>query len=132
MSDPVSYPHTHTPATPSLYEQLGGAEAIEAVVAGFYERMLADPEIAPFFRGVQMSRQHQKQVTFFTQALGGPKVYQGGDMVSVHRGMGIADRHFDLLVKHLGDTLNEAGVPPALSAQVFALLGPLRAQVVEK
>ena len=56
----------------SIYEQLGGADAIEAVVAMFYERGLADPLLQPFFRGVQMSRQHQKQVAFFTTALGGP------------------------------------------------------------
>ncbi len=115
----------------SLYEQLGGADAIEAVVAGFYERMLADPEIRPFFRGVQMSRQAQKQIEFFTTALGGPQIYTGKDMVSAHKGMGIADRHFDLLVKHLSATMAEAGVGDGLIGQVLGLLGPLRGQVVE-
>lgn len=115
----------------SLYEQLGGADAIEAVVAGFYERMLADPEILPFFRGVQMSRQHQKQVAFFTQALGGPRIYEGKDMVTAHKGLGIRDRHFDLLVKHLTDTLRAAGVDEGKIGQILGLLGPLRAQVVE-
>lgn len=115
----------------SLYEQLGGADAIEAVVAGFYERMLADPEILPFFRGVQMSHQHQKQVAFFTQALGGPQIYHGKDMVTAHKGMGIRDRHFDLLVKHLTATLREAGVDEGKIGQILGLLGPLRAQIVE-
>jgi hemoglobin len=116
----------------SLYEQLGGADAIEAVVAQFYERMLADPEIKPFFRGVQMSRQHDKQVQFFTTALGGPKVYQGKDMIAAHKGMGVGDKHFDILVKHLTDTLVGAGVARPLIDQVLALLGPLRQQVVDK
>jgi hemoglobin len=116
----------------SLYEQLGGADAIEAVVAGFYERMLADPEIRPFFRGVQMTRQHEKQVQFFTTALGGPNVYRGKDMITVHKGMGIADKHFDILVKHLGATLVEAGVAPPLIDQVVGLLEPLRVEVVDK
>jgi hemoglobin len=116
---------------PSLYEQLGGADAIEAVVAGFYERMLSDPQIRPFFRGVQMTRQHDKQVQFFTTALGGPSIYRGKDMVTVHKGMRIANKHFDLLVKHLTDTLVEAEVPASLREQVIALIAPLRAQVVE-
>jgi hemoglobin len=117
---------------PSLYEQLGGADAIEAVVAGFYDKMLADPEIIPFFRGVQMSRQQKKQVEFFTTALGGPNLYQGKDMVTAHKGMGIADRHFDILVKHLTATLKEAGVGGPLIDKVLGLLGPLKGQVVEK
>lgn len=115
----------------SLYEQLGGADAIEAVVAGFYERMLADPEIAVFFRGVQMSRQHRQQVAFFTQALGGPAIYQGKDMVTAHKGMGITAHHFGLLVKHLSATLHEAGATPAHIDQILGLLGPLQGQIVE-
>jgi hemoglobin len=116
----------------SLYEQLGGADGIEAVVAGFYERMMADPEIRPFFRGVQMTRQHEKQVQFFTTALGGPSLYRGKDMVTVHKGMGIADPHFNILVKHLTDTLVTAGVAEPLIKQVLGLIEPLRNQVVEK
>jgi hemoglobin len=115
----------------SLYEQIGGADALEAVIAGFYERMLKDPEILPFFRGVQMSRQHQQQVAFFTQALGGPAIYEGRDMVTTHKGMGVRAHHFELLVKHLTATLNEAEVPQPLIDQLLALLGPLKAQVVE-
>jgi hemoglobin len=115
----------------SLYEQLGGAEAIEAVIAGFYERMLRDPEILPFFRGVQMSRQHRQQVAFFTQALGGPAIYQGRDMVTAHKGMGVRAHHFDRLVKYLTETLHEAEVPEPLIEQLLALLGPLRTQVIE-
>jgi hemoglobin len=115
----------------SLYEQIGGADALEAVIAGFYERMLKDPEILPFFRGVQMSRQHKQQVAFFTQALGGPAIYDGKDMITTHKGMGIRERHFALLVKHLTDTLKEAEVPQPLVDKLLALLGPLKAQVVE-
>jgi hemoglobin len=117
---------------PTLYDDLGGADAIEAVVAGFYERMMADPEIRPFFRGVQMTRQHEKQVQFFTTALGGPNIYRGKDMVTAHKGMRIGDKHFAILVKHLTDTLIEAGVAPSLRQRVLALIEPLRQQIVEQ
>jgi hemoglobin len=115
----------------SLYEKLGGADALEEVIAGFYERMLKDPEILPFFRGVQMSRQHSQLVAFLTQALGGPAIYVGQDMVTAHKGMGVREQHFGLLVKHLTDTLHEAGVGRPLIDELLSLLGPLKSQIVE-
>jgi hemoglobin len=115
----------------SIYEQIGGADALEAVVAGFYEKVLADPLLVPFFRGVQMSRQHERQVTFFTMALGGPAIYRGKDMKTTHRGMGIKDAHFDAVAGHLVATLHEAEVPPALIDRIVATIAPLRAQIVE-
>lgn len=115
----------------SIYEQLGGADAIEAVVAMFYERVLADPLLQPFFRGVQMSRQHQKQVQFFTTALGGPAVYQGKDMRAAHQGLGIERRHFDAVAGHLVAALREAGVDDPMIDRVVAIVAPLHSQVVE-
>jgi hemoglobin len=41
----------------SLYERLGGEKAISAVVDKFYEFMLADPVVAPFFAETDMAKQ---------------------------------------------------------------------------
>lgn len=45
----------------SLYEQLGGAPAIEAVVESFYRKMLSDDRVSRFFDGIDMDRQMAKQ-----------------------------------------------------------------------
>jgi truncated hemoglobin YjbI len=34
----------------TLLQQLGGREAIELVVAAFYDRVMKDPALTPFFR----------------------------------------------------------------------------------
>ena len=34
----------------TLYERLGGESGIESIVLAFYARILADPELGPFFR----------------------------------------------------------------------------------
>ncbi len=36
-------------AARSLYERLGGESAIEAAVVTFYESVMADEQLAPFF-----------------------------------------------------------------------------------
>lgn len=120
------------PSLPSLYDRLGGAEAVEAVVALFYEKVLADRELSPFFRGVQMSRQHQQQVAFFTQLLGGPPVYQGRDMRSAHKGLGLTARHFGLVAGHLVATLKEAGVAQEGIDEVVARVAPLQPEVLDQ
>lgn len=56
----------------SIHVQIGGHEALEAVVAAFYGRVLADDELAGFFTGTNMARLKGKQVEFFAAALGGP------------------------------------------------------------
>lgn len=128
--DPGSHPPSTEP--PSLYQELGGADALEAVIAEFYRRVLADPTLAPFFRGVQMTRQHQRQVQFFTQLLGGPRCYEGRDMRAAHAGLGITDAHFGSVAGHLVGTLKELGVSQAHIDRVVALVAPFHDDIVEK
>ncbi len=56
----------------SIYDKIGGYEAIEAVVEDFYVRVLADDQLGGFFTGTNMNRLKGKQAEFFAAALGGP------------------------------------------------------------
>ncbi|NUP29898.1 MAG: group 1 truncated hemoglobin [Nocardia sp.] len=111
--------------TTTIYEQIGGHEALEAVVADFYTRVLADEELAGFFSGTNMSRLRGKQVEFFAAALGGPEPYTGAPMKQVHQGRGITSRHFGLVAGHLTDSLTAAGVGEETVAQIIAAVAPL-------
>ncbi|HTH87742.1 group 1 truncated hemoglobin [Mycobacterium sp.] len=110
----------------SIYVQIGGHEALEAVVADFYGRVLADDELAGFFTGTNMARLKGKQVEFFAAALGGPEPYTGAPMRQVHQGRGITNHHFTLVAVHLADTLAAAGVPDPTIEQILAAISPLR------
>lgn len=114
----------------SIYEGIGGREALAAVVDDFYERVLADAELAVFFRGTNLSRLKGMQVEFFTAALGGPDEYRGRSMAEVHRGRGIAQHHFDLVAKYLSDSLLAAGVPEETTATIIGAIAPLSADIV--
>lgn len=119
----------------SIYEQLGGAPAIQAAVEDFYRRVLRDEELAPFFEDVDMDRQMAKQAGFLTMVTGGPHHYTGKDMRVGHAHLvarGIGDRHVDLVIKHLGDTLSGLGVAPELIQQVAAVAESVRNDVLSR
>ncbi|MBD0324071.1 MAG: group 1 truncated hemoglobin [Aldersonia sp.] len=114
----------------SIYEQIGGQEALITVVDDFYKRVLADPQLAGFFAGSNMSRLKGKQVEFFAAALGGPDEYSGLSMKDTHRGRGIGQIHFDLVAKHLSESLADAGVPDATVEKIIGAIAPLSDDIV--
>jgi hemoglobin len=114
----------------SIYARIGGQEALITVVDDFYLRVMADPQLAPFFTGANMSRLKGKQVEFFTAALGGPDEYSGLSMKDAHRGRGIGQEHFDLVAKHLSEALAEAGVPADTITTIVNTIAPLSREIV--
>lgn len=117
--------------TTTLYDALGGRLAIEAAVAEFYNRVLADPELAPFFRQTDLKRLKSHQRAFVAMALGGPAGYNGRAMHTAHAGRGIADAHFDRVAGHLAETLRSLGVAEPLVGDVLAAIAPLRGDIVD-
>jgi hemoglobin len=105
--------------TSSLYDRLGGDAGIESLVVSFYVRVLADPELAPFFRSTPIEKLHVMQREFFAMALGGPVSYTGKPIGHVHHGRGITTKHFGRFVECLVQTLEDMGVSEAESAEVI-------------
>ena len=92
-------------ADKSLYERLGGKEAITAVVDDFVGRVAADNRINGFFAKANVPRLKTKLVNQICEASGGPCKYSGPDMKTAHRGMGVTSTAFDALVGDLVATL---------------------------
>jgi hemoglobin len=113
----------------TLYERIGGHDALEVVVEDFYCRVLDDDHLSGFFAGTNINRLKGKQVEFFAAALGGPKPYIGAPMKQVHQGRGITIHHFNLLAGHLMDSLTAAGVPEATIAEILRAISPLAADI---
>jgi hemoglobin len=114
----------------SLYQELGGAPAISAVVDEFYARVLADATLAPMFGGIEMERLRQHQVRFFAFALGGPNVYRGRSMREAHAGMNISEAQFGAVAGHLSDALAVCGVSPEMIETVIGQVAQLQGDVV--
>lgn len=116
----------------SIYETIGGDEALVAVVDDFYRRVLDDPKLAGFFAGVNLRRLKGMQVEFFAAALGGPLPYAGRSMAEAHAGRGISMEHFNMVAGHLSDALAAAGVPDHINGEIIGTIAPLADDVVSK
>lgn len=117
----------------SLYEQIGGAAAVDAAVDIFYRKVLADARINRFFEGVDMEQQAAKQKAFLTVALGGPNKYTGFDMRHGHAHLvkhGLNDSHFDAVMENLAATLTELNVPTNLITQAAKIAESTRNDVL--
>src|SRR5215472_5672041 len=110
------------PEPTTIYDRIGGHEAIEAVVDDFYVRVLADDQLSGFFTGTNMSRLKGKQVEFFAAALGGPEPYTGAPMKQVHQGRGITMHHFSLVAGHLADALAATGVASETVTEILSAI----------
>src|SRR2546428_9581082 len=115
----------------SLYERLGGLEAITSVVDSFVARCAGDGRINRKFERSDIPRLKKMLVDQVCEAAGGPCTYTGRDMRETHDGMGVTAGEFDALVHDLVATLNEFGVPTAEQDELLGLLGPMRDDIVE-
>ena len=116
----------------SLYERLGGKEAITAVVDDFVGRVAADNRINKFFAKADIPRLKTQLVNQICEASGGPCKYTGRDMKAVHKGMGVTGEAFDALVGDLVATLDKFKVPAKEKGELLSVLGPMKKDIVEK
>jgi hemoglobin len=115
----------------SLYERLGGKEAITAVVDDFVGRCAADGRINGKFARTDIARLKANLVDQVCEAAGGPCTYTGRDMRQTHDGMSVTGGQFDALVGDLVATLDKFGMGEAEKAELLGVLGPLRGDIVE-
>jgi hemoglobin len=115
----------------SLYERLGGIEAITGVVDSFAARCAGDDRINAKFERTDIPRLKKMLVDQVCEATGGPCTYAGRDMKETHDGMGVTAGEFDALVEDLVATLDEFSVPKAEQDELLGLLAPMRDDIVE-
>jgi len=115
----------------SLYERLGGLDAIAAAVDSFAARCAGDDRINAKFARTDIPRLKKMLVDQLCEATGGPCTYTGRDMRAAHDGMGVTAGEFDALVEDLVATFDEFNVPKAEQDELLSLLAPLRGDIVE-
>jgi hemoglobin len=115
----------------SLYDRLGGREAVLAVIDDFVARAAADDRINAKFARTDVPRLKAMLVEQVCAATGGPVTYTGRGMRETHLGMGVTAGEFDALVADLVATLNQFEVPQAEQQELLGILGPLRSDSVE-
>lgn len=115
----------------SLYDRLGGLDAISAVVDDFRDRVAADERINQKFAKTDLARLRKMLIDQVCEAAGGPCRYQGRSMKEAHAGMAVTGGEFDALVEDLVATLDHFKVGKHEQDEILAILGPLKPEIVE-
>jgi hemoglobin len=123
-----------TPAAPprkqSIYDAIGGRAAVKLAVDIFFERLIADPQLGPYFPRGAGDTHRAFVATLLGEALGGPERYRGRDLATAHHGLGISDAQFDRAAGHLDVTLESLGVTRHLTDQIIGIVASLRPAIV--
>ncbi len=117
----------------SLFDRLGGKEAVNQAVDIFYRKMLMDERVCHFFDETDMEQQILKQKGFLTMVFGGPNHYTGKSMREGHAHLlkkGLNDSHVDIVIEHLGSTLQELGATQDDISQVANIANSVRDDVL--
>ena len=117
----------------TLYERLGGYDAIAAVADYLLPRLESDAQLGRFWvnRGDDgIAREKQLLVDYLCANAGGPLLYTGRDMLTSHKGMGVTESDWQILIKHLKATLSGFQVPQQEQDDVLAFIDTTRADIV--
>jgi hemoglobin len=118
----------------SLYERLGGYDAISAVAGDLLPRLQADPRLGRFWehRGDDgIAREKQLLIDFLCSSAGGPMLYTGRDMKTSHVGMRISEDDWSTFLGHLDTTLEAFAVPQRERDDVVGFIASTKDDIVE-
>ena len=118
----------------TLYERLGGYDAICAVANDLLPRLQTDPQLARFWqhRGEDgIKREKQLLIDLLCSSAGGSLYYTGRDMKTAHIGMKISERDWSALLRHVNASLEAFRVPQAERAEVVAFVQSTKKDIVE-
>jgi len=114
----------------SLYQRLGGLNAIDAVVADALGNVAADARINQRFQGVALPKLKKNLVDLLCERTGGPCTYAGLDMSAAHEGMNIRDDEFDALVEDMVKSFDKFKVPAREKGELMVALGKMKNAIV--
>ena len=120
-----------TTQTKSLYDRLGGADAINALTESWVARVGGDDRANGKFVRTDIERLMKEVVDQLCEATGGPCTYTGRSMLETHAGMKVTAGEFDVVMQHLDATLDELNVPKTERDELVSLLRPMRNDIVE-
>jgi len=117
-------------ATDTLFDQMGGMDAMKRIAARTIELSATDPRIKDEFRHVKLSRVKEKLALQFCELTGGPCKYDGDPMKPLHKPMKLTTADFNALVEAAQRAMREEGIPFRLQNKLVAILAPLHKEIV--
>lgn len=95
----------------TLYDRLGGRDGIRAVVDDFYDRLVADEQLGPFFEEADLEKLRRTQTDFLCEAAGGPETYNAKPVREAHLHVPFTTADIQRAVELLEESLEAFDVP---------------------
>ena len=118
----------------TLYDRLGGYDAISAVANDLLPRLIADERLGRFWahRSADgIAREKQFLIDYLCSSAGGPKYYTGRNMKLSHTGMRISKDDWSAFLGHLHATLDKFDLPAPEREDLLSFIDSTRADIVE-
>jgi hemoglobin len=111
---------------PSLYDRLGGAGGIAAIVDDIVDAHLANPVIRTRYLALEDSPEHRRKIQqhlcdFLCAGSGGPEQYKGKNMVDAHRGMNVSEAEYMAALDDIMAVLERHRIDEATRKDVLAI-----------
>ena len=115
----------------SLYVKYG-SRITTGISELVYDRLQADPDLAPFFVGVDVEALRDHMADFLGVVTGGPDIYRGRDIRDAHHSLSITNADFDRLLAHIVAAANEVGIEEEDTRTLLDIIGTTRTDVLTR
>ncbi len=117
----------------TLYERLGGYEAISAVVDDFAAKLFDDEVVGVRFKGMSTDSRNgfrQKNKNLVCNVTGGPCQIISRPAAVAHGGLNITEDEWNIVFNHLVETLQSFNVPEQEKSELLEIVGTLKSDIV--
>lgn len=123
------------PEQPTLYERLGEAEGISAIVDDVVAAHMENPTIQAIFIPYKEQPERLEQIKartidFFSAGSGGPVTYTGKDMPAAHRGMNINATEYMAVMDDIMMVLDKHNIDGQSQKDVLFILWSLKGSIM--
>jgi len=120
-----------TKASQTLYERLGGEQALDRIVTGVYDAMKADKEIGKFFARFRLEKLKERTVDYLRGEWGG-EPYKGSDLWIAHSHLAVNNHQYDIMMKLYVKMLKKEKIPKKETEECLESLEKMRAPTVDR
>ena len=105
---------------------------VREIVQKFYDKMLSNPKIAPFFTNTDMDQQREMFCAMLCIGLEGADRYPADKLRHAHKGLELDDEIFDLTLMTFRNVLEEQNIPDPLRANLLRALNKTREDILNR
>ena len=116
----------------TMFQRYGGPERVAGLVLRFYELVLANPRLGPFFETCDMRRLMEHHARYASWVLDRPGDQTDDELRTVHAPLGVRRGEYDEMLRLFRDAMEETGYERPEIDAATRKLGSLRSLVVTR